>query len=113
MGGGYPPFNGLGKYDTATGKVERYFAGPRKFTQEAVLIPRSKAAKEGDGWLVFLQNNFDAMASELAIVDTEDLSKAVALIKLPIRLRNGLHGNWVDDEDVDGHPQVYANGSAI
>ena len=106
MGGGYPPYNGFSKFDAKTGQVERYFAGPRKFTQELVFIPRSKTAEEGDGWVLFLQNDFEAMASELAIVDSTDLSKAVAIIKLPIRLRPGLHGNWVDDEDMDGHPGI-------
>ncbi|KAJ5654905.1 carotenoid oxygenase 1 [Penicillium lividum] len=100
MGGGYPPFNGIGFLDSDTGKVEQYFAGPRKFTQEVVFCPRSQDAPEGDGWLIFLQSNFDTMQSELAIVDTKDMSQTVALIKLPIRLRTGLHGNWVDDADV-------------
>jgi carotenoid cleavage dioxygenase-like enzyme len=69
-----------------------------------VFIPRSQDAQEGDGWSLFLQNNFESMASELAIVDTKDLSKVVALIKLPIRLRAGLHGNWVDAADFkNGH----------
>jgi carotenoid cleavage dioxygenase len=104
MGGGYPPYNGFAKYDAKTGEVQRYFAGPRKFTQELVFIPRSKKAEEADGWILFLQNDFEAMVSELAIVDSTDLSKAVAIIKLPVRLRPGLHGNWVDDGDVDGHP---------
>lgn len=118
MGGGYPPYNGFARLDAKTGDLERYFAGPKKFTQELVFIPRSKTAEEGDGWILFLQNNFENMASELAIVDSNDLSKAVALIKLPIRLRPGLHGNWVDDEDVDGHPgnrsglSVHTNGTA-
>lgn len=104
MGGGYPPYNGFARLDAKTGAIDRYFAGPRKLTQELVFIPRSKTADEGDGWILFLQNNFENMASELAIVDTTDVSKTVALIKLPIRLRPGLHGNWVDDGDVDGHP---------
>lgn len=104
MGGGYPPYNGFARLDAKTGAVEQYFAGPKKFTQELVFVPRSKTAEEGDGWILFLQSNFENMASELAIVDSNDLSNAVALIKLPIRLRAGLHGNWVDDEDVDGHP---------
>ena len=99
MGGGFPPHNGFGRLDTDTGKVERYFAGPRKFTQELVFIPRSRDASEGDGWIMFLQNDYESMASELAIVDSDDLDKTVALIKLPIRLRAGLHGNWVDDAD--------------
>lgn len=100
MGGGFPPYNGTGSFDHETGKREQYFAGPRTLTQELVFCPRSKDAPEGDGWLIFLHNNLDTMSSELAIVDSNDFSKARAIIKLPIRLRTGLHGNWVDDADV-------------
>ncbi|KAH8799863.1 carotenoid oxygenase [Xylogone sp. PMI_703] len=89
MGGGYPPFNGFARLDTNTGK----------FTQELMFIPHSQDAPEGEGWFMFLQNNFENMGSELAIVDSNYLSKTVALIKLPIRLRPGIHGNWVDDTD--------------
>jgi len=104
MRGRYPPNNGFARLDAKTGDLERYFAGPKQFTQELVFIPRSKTAEERDGWILFLQNSFKNMANELAIVDSNDLSKAVALIKVPVRLRPGLHGNRVDDEDVDGHP---------
>lgn len=52
MGGGYPPYNGVGCYDSNTGKVENYFAGPSNFTQESVFVPRDENAPEGDGWLM-------------------------------------------------------------
>lgn len=51
-----------------------------------------------------LANNYEDMTSELIIIDTSDFSNHVALVKLPLRLRMGIHGNWVDDSDVDGHP---------
>ena len=51
-----------------------------------------------------LLNNYEEMTSELVILDTRDISKELALVKLPVRLRAGLHGNWVDRSDVDGHP---------
>lgn len=111
MGGGYPPFNSIGHLNKKTGEVKEYFAGARKFTQECVFAPRSPTSHEGDGYLIFLQNNFETMSSELAIVDTQDLSQPVALVKLPVRLRPGLHGNWVDDADVDGHPSGVTNGA--
>lgn len=44
------------------------------------------------------------MSSELVILDTKKFSEAVAIVKLPVRLRAGLHGNWVDAADADGHP---------
>lgn len=64
------------------------------------IIPRSDSAKEGDGWIMVLVNNYGPMSSELHIVDTNDFSKAQAIVHLPIRLRAGLHGNWVDRQDI-------------
>jgi carotenoid cleavage dioxygenase-like enzyme len=96
--------NGLGYLNTKTKEYIKYFAGPRKLSQECVFLPRSLHAKEADGYVMILLNNYEEMYSELAILDTKDFTKEVALIKLPIRLRQGLHGNWVDAADVDGHP---------
>jgi hypothetical protein len=98
-GSRYPPYHEFARFDAKAGDLERDFAGPKKFTQEWVFIPRSETAERRDEWTLFSQNIFENMASELAIVDSNDLS-----IKLPIRLRPGLHGKWVDDEGVDGHP---------
>lgn len=53
----------------------------------------------------------DSMSSELAIVDTKDFSKTVALVKLPVRLRTGIHGNWVDDRDIKGWPAKFNRNS--
>jgi carotenoid cleavage dioxygenase-like enzyme len=47
-----------------------------------------------------LVNNAATMASELHIVDTRDFGRPQAIIDLPIRLRAGLHGNWVDSQDL-------------
>lgn len=47
-----------------------------------------------------LVNNYKTMSSELHIVDTKDFEKAQAIVHLPIRLRAGPHGNWVDGQDL-------------
>lgn len=99
-------FNGLGMYNDKTGKYEKFFAGPRKISQECVFIPRNKHAQEADGWVICLLNNYESMSSELVILDTANFKEPVALVKLPIRLRAGLHGNWVDSGDADGHPDT-------
>ncbi|THV45118.1 hypothetical protein BGAL_0528g00060 [Botrytis galanthina] len=106
LGGGHPVYNSIGFYDIKTRKYEKHFAGPHKLCQEPVFIPRDKEAKECDGFVMALLNNYAEMASELVILDTADMSKHVALVKLPIRLRTGLHGNWVDSADADGHPSI-------
>ena len=105
---GYPLFNSLGSYNVKTKEYKKYFAGRRKFCQECVFAPRGQDVPEGDGFLIALQNNYEEMSSELVILDNRDPSKEVALIKLPIRLRAGLHGNWVDSSDADGHPASMA-----
>lgn len=51
-----------------------------------------------------LVNDYETMNNELVILDTRDFSHPIATVKLPIRLRQGLHGNWVDTSDADGHP---------
>lgn len=43
------------------------------------------------------------MLTDIVILDTADLPKGpVAIIELPFRLRNGIHGSWVDSKDLEG-----------
>lgn len=101
MGGGHAPYNALAHINIETRVLETYFPGKTHLVQEPVFICRSKDAEEGDGWLMALVNNYRTMSSELHIVDTRDFSKAQAIVALPVRLRAGLHGNWVPRQDLD------------
>ncbi|EEU36435.1 uncharacterized protein NECHADRAFT_42458 [Fusarium vanettenii 77-13-4] len=94
-------FNGIGHLDLETGKLEKWSAGPRAGFQEPAFIPRSKDAPEGDGFLIVLVNDYEAMRSKLVIIDVNKFQEPVATVKLPLRLRPGLHGNWVDAEDLE------------
>jgi len=70
--------------------------GDQTGVQEPVFIPRSQDCPEGDGYLIVFLNHFDTMLSSLALLDTKDLSAGpIARIKLPFRLRSGVHGSWV------------------
>lgn len=40
-------------------------------------------------------NRFDTSLSDLVVLDTKDF-KPVATVKLPLRVRQGLHGNFVE-----------------
>ncbi|KAJ0122956.1 Lignostilbene-alpha-beta-dioxygenase isozyme I [Diaporthe amygdali] len=104
MGSGIIHMNTLYKKDVVTGEIQKYRRGTRHFFQEPQFIPRHPEAPEGDGFLIALVNNFDEMISELVIIDCDNFTEHVALAKLPIRLRPGFHGNWVDDTDIDGRP---------
>ena len=81
-------------------KLQKYFPGKTHMVQEPVFIPRPGSSEEGEGWVMALVNNYATMSSELHIVDAKAFTKAQAVIHLPIRLRAGLHGNWVDGQDL-------------
>ena len=100
LGGGYPLYNSLGHLDHETGRLDVYFPGPTHMVQEPVFVPRSDDAPEADGFLMALVNNYSTMSSELHILDTRDFSVARAVVKLNLRLRAGLHGNWVDSREL-------------
>lgn len=101
MGGGFPPYNAFGHLNLNTRDVEVYFPGKTHLVQEPVFVPRKGSSAEADGWLMGLVNNYATMNSELHIIDTRDFTKAQAVVALPIRLRAGLHGNWVAGQDLD------------
>ncbi|KPM38685.1 Lignostilbene-alpha,beta-dioxygenase isozyme I [Neonectria ditissima] len=100
LGGGHPLYNSLGHLDHDTGELEVYFPGKTHMAQEPVFVPRSDDAPEGDGFLIALVSNYSTMSSELHILDTRNFSVARAIVKLNIRLRAGLHGNWVDGKEL-------------
>ncbi|KAK6823237.1 Resveratrol cleavage oxygenase 1 [Aspergillus parasiticus] len=100
LGGGYPLYNCLAHFDNKTGETEVYCPGRTHMVQEPVFIPRNESAAEGDGYVLALVNNYETMSSELHLLDTTSFSQAQAKILLPVRLRQGLHGSWVDGTDV-------------
>ncbi|KAH7162009.1 carotenoid oxygenase [Dactylonectria estremocensis] len=101
LGGGHPLYNSLGHLNHDTGKLEVYFPGKTHMVQEPVFVPRSDDAPEGDGFLMGLVNNYSTQSSELHIIDSRDFTVARAIVKLNIRLRAGLHGNWVDAKELE------------
>jgi carotenoid cleavage dioxygenase-like enzyme len=65
--------------------------------QEPQFVPRGADAAEGDGYLLLVINRLDRMHSELVILDSLDLRAGpLACLRMPMRLRAGLHGTWVD-----------------
>jgi carotenoid cleavage dioxygenase len=89
-------FNSLAHVDHATGRTETYFVGPTSGFQEPVFIPRNADAPEGDGYLAAIVSRYDEMRSDLMVLDAQRIAEGpLATIRLPLRMRTGLHGNWV------------------
>ena len=102
---GEPVQNGInGKSEQQDGRFgleDVYFAGPTATFQEPTFIPREGGA-EGEGYLIALLNHLDQLRNDVVIFDAQNLSKGpLATIHLPLKLKLGLHGNWVDQRDID------------
>ncbi|KAF7524058.1 hypothetical protein PCG10_005962 [Penicillium crustosum] len=95
---------GLNSYtmvDLSLGKVEHCLFRPNSLVQEPCFAPRSKDASEGDGFLIGLVNRLDTMLTEMVVIDTKNFSKPVAVVEVGLRLRQGLHGNWVEASEME------------
>ena len=93
------------RFEHAPARVQSYFAGPEYTLQECQFVPRSADAPEGSGYLIGIANNFETMLSELHVLDAERLEDGtLAKLKLPLRLRNGVHGHWVSAEQLPSSP---------
>lgn len=90
-------WNTLVHVDLATGRLERYYVGPRTACQEPCFAPRSATASEGDGFILAQLTRFDGrLSTQIVVLDAQRLAEGpIATINVPFRLRAAVHGNWV------------------
>jgi len=94
--------NLLARLDHATGDVQTYWAGPTSTLQEPCFVPRSPAAPEGEGYLLAVANRLAESRSDLLIFDAQHLAQGpIATVKLELRLRPALHGNWTPEQQLE------------
>jgi carotenoid cleavage dioxygenase len=94
-------FNCLAHYRWDDRAEDTYWAGPRATFQEPSFIPKDNGA-EGEGWLIALMNHLDVLRNDIVIFDALNLAAGpVATIHLPMKLRLGLHGNFVDQREIE------------
>ena len=87
--------NSLCHIDLETGAEKSWWPGPESGIQEPCFIPRSADAPEGDGYIVALVDNHVTNLSDLCIFDAQKIDEGpIARAKLPVKIRQGLHGNW-------------------
>ena len=99
-------FNVIGHYDWDTGIKDEYFAGPTTTFQEPVFIPKvnddGREAVEGEGYILVLLNHLDVLRNDILIFDALEIAKGpVAIVHLPLKLRLGLHGNFVEQREIE------------
>lgn len=82
--------------DTASGAMKKWSPGPTSAVQEPVFVPHSADAPEGEGYVLVVVSRLPEYRSDLVVLDAQHVDQGpIATIHLPIRLRSGLHGNWV------------------
>lgn len=90
--------NKIGFIDFKTGKQTEWFCGPQSIIQEPCFVPRTPDAPEGDGYIIALVDNVVTNYSDLVILDAQNIEEGpIGKLKLPFRIRSGLHGNWSDE----------------
>lgn len=89
-------FNTFVTMDMSTGKHQGWFAGDTSSTQEPVFVPKSATAPEGEGYVMGIVNRRAEHRCDLVILDAQNMEAGpVAVVRLPVRLKYGIHGNWV------------------
>jgi len=92
-------FNTICRIEVKTGTQTTYAPGRRCTVQEHVHIPSRTPGHEG--YLAFVVDLHDQMLSEVQVLEAQHLEKGpIARIKMPLRLRVGVHGNWVHAENL-------------
>lgn len=88
--------NAIGRVDFQTGEVRYRVLGRSSYVNEALFIPRSDDAAEGDGYLITTAYHADEGVSDLLILDATDLEREpVAVARTRQRVPYGFHGTWV------------------
>ena len=92
---GNDPLQAIQKLDLNTGESRVWSAAPRGFVSEPLMVRRPGGAAEDDGWVLDLVWNGARAASDLVILDAQDLSE-IAVLELPLAVPHGLHGSWAE-----------------
>ncbi|HTK02646.1 MAG TPA: carotenoid oxygenase family protein [Bordetella sp.] len=88
-------FNTMLKVDTETGNIGRHDFGNR-IAGEPTFIPRSPNAAEDSGYLAAFVFDPASRKSDLVLLDAAHIdADPVAVVRLPQRVPQGLHGTWI------------------
>lgn len=102
--GPMPLFDGLIKYDFASGNFQMHEFGLGRYGGEAVFVPQPDAVAEDNGWLLTFVYSTTEETTELVVVNAQDVaSEPVARISMPQRVPYGFHGTWVAKTQMGGN----------
>jgi len=94
--GGGQLLSSVNLVDTDSGKVDGYRFGPGWQVEEHVLVPRSNARSETDGYLVGVAQDLRKGVGVLTVFDAAHVAAGpLALARLPYRTPHCFHGNFL------------------
>jgi carotenoid cleavage dioxygenase len=94
--GGGSAFTGLVHLDLATGRDAAWETPEGDALSEAVFVPASPTAAEGQGWLLAIQYLGRDNRSDLLVFDAQDVAHGpLARVMLSHRVPAGFHGSWL------------------
>lgn len=77
-------------------------------------MPKANSTVEGEGYLIALLNHLDVLRNDILIFDAQNLAQGpLAAIHLPVKLRLGLHGNFVEQKDIDEWAERRKDGGEL
>jgi len=92
-------FNTLSRLEVKSGKTKSWHPKQPATIQEEVHIPSKTPGHEG--YLALVIDLHDSGLSDVAILEAANVDKGpIATLKMPLRLRNQVHGNWVAAEEL-------------
>ncbi|KAI0158127.1 retinal pigment epithelial membrane protein [Xylariaceae sp. FL1272] len=96
--------------DVADDPIQLFQMPSGWYAQEPRFVPRDNGESEDDGWLltyVFDESQLNEAgecvedaASELWVINAENMKEVVAKVRLPQRVPYGLHGAWFSEDDI-------------
>lgn len=82
--------------------------------QEPVFVPKAGSTVEGEGYIMALLNHLDVLRNDILIFDALDIAKGpVAAIHLPVKLRLGLHGNFIEQREIEEWAERRKEGGEV
>ncbi len=85
-------FTGIQKIDRLSGKVEVHDFGPYRFTGEPLMVAKKDAKSEDDFYAMCYVYNGNEDKTEVVLIDNQDFSAELAVIKLGHHMPQGFHG---------------------
>ena len=90
------PLQRILKLDVISGEKKAVSFAPKGFVSEPIFVSYPDSVEEDKGWLLTVVYNASRSASDLVIIDAQNMT-TLATLHLQHHIPYGLHGSWVNE----------------